>query len=255
MSTLGMVYFYVCAALAVSGALAVVVARNPIRSAMGLLLLILSIAGLFLALHAQFLAAVQLIVYAGAIVVLFLFVIMLLGPSASPPLDHRGIVGRAFGGTLFALATLTALAAVVRATLSTHRTMGMPVPDSTFGGIDAFGTVLFSDDLAPFELSSALLMVAVIGAVAVAKGRQGLPGLSRGENTAAHAPAHSEMAHSGVFRHDIEAIDTPAAPRTDVRPGPAAAAAAGADPDSIPTGRPGRPRQPGEIAGTKGEPR
>ena len=88
MSTLGIGYFYVCAALAVSGALAVVVARNPIRSAMGLLLLILSIAGLFLALHAQFLAAVQLIVYAGAIVVLFLFVIMLLGPSASPPLDQ-----------------------------------------------------------------------------------------------------------------------------------------------------------------------
>jgi len=254
MSTLGMVYFYVCAALAVSGALAVVIARNPIRSAMGLLLLILSIAGLFLALHAQFLAAVQLIVYAGAIVVLFLFVIMLLGPSASPPLDHRGIVGRAFGGTLFALATLTALAAVVRATLSTHRTMAMPVPDSTFGGIDAFGTVLFSDDLAPFEVSSALLMVAVIGAVAVAKGRQGLPGLSPGEKTLAHVPAHSELAHSGVFRHDIEAIDTPAAPGTDVRPS-SAAAASGADPDSIPTGRPGRPGQPGEIAGTKGDPR
>ena len=58
---------------------------NPIRGAMGLLLLILSVAGLFLALHAQFLAAIQLIVYAGAIVVLFLFVIMLLGPER----DHR----------------------------------------------------------------------------------------------------------------------------------------------------------------------
>lgn len=87
MSSLATVYFYACAALALGGALAVVVSRNPIRSAMGLLLLILSVAGLFLALHAEFLAAIQLIVYAGAIVVLFLFVIMLLGPSAAPPTD------------------------------------------------------------------------------------------------------------------------------------------------------------------------
>ena len=74
--------------------------------AMGLLLLILSIAGLFLALHAQFLAAIQLIVYAGAIVILFLFVIMLLGPSASTPRDRRGIAARVFGGGLFGLSDL-----------------------------------------------------------------------------------------------------------------------------------------------------
>src|SRR5215469_18222487 len=100
MATLDLVYFYACAAAAVIGALGVVVSKNPIRGAMGLLLLILSVAGLFLALHAQFLAAIQLIVYAGAIVVLFLFVIMLLGPSASTPTDSRGIVGRAIGGGL-----------------------------------------------------------------------------------------------------------------------------------------------------------
>src|SRR5258708_35510978 len=103
MNALGMAYFYMCAALALAGALAVVIAKNPIRGAMGLLLLILSIAGLFLVLHAQFLAAVQLIVYAGAIVVLFLFVIMLLGPSASTPSDRRSIIVRAGGAGLFAL--------------------------------------------------------------------------------------------------------------------------------------------------------
>ncbi|MEA2751537.1 MAG: NADH-quinone oxidoreductase subunit, partial [Myxococcales bacterium] len=73
---LGQAYFWVCAALAVGGAISTVVAKNPIRSAMGLLMMILSIAGIYLALHAQFLAAIQLIVYAGAIVVLFIFVIM-----------------------------------------------------------------------------------------------------------------------------------------------------------------------------------
>src|SRR5579859_5705398 len=114
MIALGTLYFYACAAVALGGALAVVIARNPVRGAMGLLLLILSIAGLFLALNAQFLAAIQLIVYAGAIVVLFLFVIMLLGPSATPARDRRGIFGRTFAGVLFAGAALGAAALIVR---------------------------------------------------------------------------------------------------------------------------------------------
>jgi NADH-quinone oxidoreductase subunit J len=207
MNALGMVYFYVCAALALIGALTVVIAKNPIRGAMGLLLLILSVAGLFLALHAQFLAAIQLIVYAGAIVVLFLFVIMLLGPSASTPSDRRGIFARTFGGVLFAAAGLGAIGVVVRAALETHRIIPMPATDATFGGIDAFGSVLFSDAIVPFELSSGLLMVAVVGAVAVARGRQGIRSLSRGEREIAQrAPAPDAASdHSGVFRHDIEA--------------------------------------------------
>src|SRR5215469_16649641 len=120
MATLGLIYFYGCAAAAVLGALAVVVSKNPIRGAMGLLLLILSVAGLFLALHAQFLAAIQLIVYAGAIVVLFLFVIMLLGPSATPASDRRGLVARVFGGGLFGLACLAAAWVSVRQTMIVH---------------------------------------------------------------------------------------------------------------------------------------
>lgn len=165
---IGQVYFWLLAALAVIGGVATVSAKNPIRGAMGLLLTILSIAGLFLALHAQFLAAIQLIVYAGAIVVLFLFVIMLLGPSATPPHDQRGIVARTIGGGVFAAAAIGAIALVVKGA----KTVPMPTNLHDFGGIDAFGRVLFSDGLAPFELSSALLMVAVIGAVAVARGKQ-----------------------------------------------------------------------------------
>ena len=110
---LGQAYFYVCAVLSMLGALGVVVAKNPIRGAMGLLLMILSIAGLFLALHAQFLAAIQLIVYAGAIVVLFLFVIMLLGPSASTPSDHRGRIPRMIGAALFGAAGIGAIALLI----------------------------------------------------------------------------------------------------------------------------------------------
>src|SRR5258708_11293707 len=131
MRALGLIYFYGCAALAVAGALAVAIAKNPIRSAMGLLLLILSVAGLFLALHAQFLAAIQLIVYAGAIVVLFLFVIMLLGPSASTPTDRRGLATRVFGGGLFGIAGLGAFTLVARA-MAAHRPMPMASLDPGF---------------------------------------------------------------------------------------------------------------------------
>jgi NADH-quinone oxidoreductase subunit J len=159
-------YFGFCAALAIAGALITIIAPNPIRGAMGLLLMIVSVAGLFLALHAQFLAAIQLIVYAGAIVVLFLFVIMLLGPDATPPHDKRGTYSRAFSGSLFMLISVALLWLVVRGgTIVT-----LPPVGDEFGGIDQFGRELFSYALVPFELSSALLMVAVIGAVAVARG-------------------------------------------------------------------------------------
>jgi NADH-quinone oxidoreductase subunit J len=167
-STMAQVYFYACALLAIAGAVTTVVNPNPIRGAMGLLLMIVSVAGLFLALHAQFLAAIQLIVYAGAIVVLFIFVIMLLGPSAMTPRDHRGRIPRVIGAALFGLCAIATMA------LITHggQERWLRRVDENFGGIDSFGSVLFTYGIVPFELSSALLMVAVIGAVAVARGRE-----------------------------------------------------------------------------------
>jgi NADH-quinone oxidoreductase subunit J len=175
---LGQAYFWICATLAVIGAVATVAAKNPIRGAMGLLLMILNIAGLFLALHAQFLAAIQLIVYAGAIVVLFLFVIMLIGPESSTPSDRRGLVSRSIGAGVFGLAGIAGMVLLVRAGLAAAAEAAPnvgtapPAPPSDFGGIDTLGRVLFTQGLVPFELSSALLMVAIIGAVAVARGKQ-----------------------------------------------------------------------------------
>jgi NADH-quinone oxidoreductase subunit J len=188
MTWVALAYFYICAALAVSGALGVALAKNAIRAAMGLLLLILSLAGLFLSLRAEFLAVIQLIVYAGAVVILFLFVIMLLGPSADPPHDHRGRVTRAIGATVFSLAMFAALWPL---SIAAH---AHPMVSATaeFGSIDSFGWSLYTGAVVPFELSSALLMVAVLGAVAVARGRQGeaphtmpssQPGLAEGEKT------------------------------------------------------------------------
>jgi len=220
MSAVGTLYFDACALLALGGALGVVASKNPIRGAMGLLLLILGVAGLFLALHAQFLAAIQLIVYAGAIVILFLFVIMLLGPSASTPSDRRGIAARVFGGGLFGLAGLAVLWRVVMAAHEAHRLLPMPQPDDSFGGIDAFGSALFADALVPFELSSGLLMVAVVGALAVARGRQGQKSMSKSELHLARIPFPVETARalptatSGVFGHEIHLHEAQAASPT-----------------------------------------
>jgi NADH-quinone oxidoreductase subunit J len=173
MFQIGNIYFYFCGALAIAGALTTISQKSPIRGAMGLLLMIVSIAGLFLALHAQFLAAIQLIVYAGAIVVLFLFVIMLLGPSASTPPDTRGRIPRAIGAGLFGLIGIGAVVLLFRTAAKPPggTTPLLPTPPSDFGSVDTFGRILFKDGLVPFELSSALLMVAIVGAVAVARGR------------------------------------------------------------------------------------
>jgi len=168
---IGQGYFYACALMAIAGAVFTVIAKNPIRGAMGLLLMILAIAGIYLALHAQFLAAVQLIVYAGAIVVLFIFVIMLLGPDATPPHDQRGQIPRTIGAGLFGFGGLAAMSLIVRSVPAVPKGQLLPTPPNDFGGVEAFGQLLFTKALVPFELSSALLMVAILGAVAVARGR------------------------------------------------------------------------------------
>jgi len=166
----GLAYFVLCTLLAIGGAGGVVLSKNPIRGAMGLLLMILAIAGLFLALHAQFLAAIQLIVYAGAIIVLFLFVIMLLGPSASTPSDSRGRIPRAIGGGLFGAVGIGSMALIYFAAPKEKLPL-LASADIDFGSVDQFGRLIFTQALLPFELSSALLMVAIVGAVAVARGR------------------------------------------------------------------------------------
>jgi NADH-quinone oxidoreductase subunit J len=124
---------------------------------------------------------------------------MLLGPSATAPHDERGLYTRVFGGGLFAMAAIGLIYMVVRGAKAVpfepYGVLGPTAED--FGGIDAFGRVLFSDGLAPFELSSALLMVAVIGAVAVARGNQPNKFTVRtgeeGSGTTAGAARHEEL--------------------------------------------------------------
>jgi NADH-quinone oxidoreductase subunit J len=167
----GNVFFALCSLAALVGALCTVVAKNPIRGAMGLLLTIAAIAGLFLKLNAQFLAAIQLIVYAGAVVVLFVFVIMLLGPDAGhmkQKTEPTGRLLRALSGGLLALVALVTLGLVLRSAETPSRFGHV---DSGHGSVEAVGQQLFTKAVVPFELATALLIVAVVGAIAVARSR------------------------------------------------------------------------------------
>jgi NADH-quinone oxidoreductase subunit J len=169
--TVGNVFFALCSIAALVGALCTVLAKNPIRGAMGLLLTIVGIAGLFLKLNAQFLAAIQLIVYAGAVVVLFVFVIMLLGPDAGNAKETRepkAKLARAFAGVLMALLSIVTLVLVLRSADKPQR-FGFVGP--THGSVEAVGQQLFTKAIVPFELATALLIVAVVGAIAVARSR------------------------------------------------------------------------------------
>jgi len=167
--TVGNVFFLVAGAVALLGALMTVASRSPIRSAVGLLINIVGIAALFLQLNAQFLAAIQLIVYAGAVVVLFVFVIMLLGPDAGAGEQvGRARLARYGAGAFFVLLAAGAGHLVSRAGI--RPTHFHKLPDG-YGSVEALGTLLFGSDAIPFELTTALLLVAVVGAIAVARGK------------------------------------------------------------------------------------
>lgn len=168
-------YFTLASLLVILGGVVTVGARNPIRGAMGLLTSIVGIAGLYLMLAAEFLAAIQILVYAGAVVVLFLFVIMLLGPSATSPRDARTAVPRYVGAGAFVAASLGAIALVARA--GKPGPAAIPEAPESLGTVDALGRELFTQGIVPFELSGALLLVAIVGAVAVARGKQPDPTL------------------------------------------------------------------------------
>lgn len=182
MTELEIAFFGLCALLTLGGGVVTVGSRLPIRSAMGLLATIIGICGNFLLLSADFLAAIQLIVYAGAVVVLFIFVVMLLGSAATSPSDARSAVPRYLGAGVFLAATLGALVLVVEG--ASEATKERPdVPDG-FGTIGQLGRELFTDRIVAFELTGILLLVAVVGAMAVARGKQPDPTLPRSDEEA-----------------------------------------------------------------------
>ncbi len=162
--------FVAAAVICLVGALGVVLARNPVHSALMLVMTLFGIAVQFVAQEAHFLAAVQVIVYAGAIVVLFLFVIMLLGVDRAQNLEMSFLPVQKWAALLFAsgsLAVVVALIVVVGESVTGVHAMG-----GTLGGTDdvrLLARSLFSDYVYAFELTSLLLVIAVIGAVVLVR--------------------------------------------------------------------------------------
>jgi len=172
--------FALSALLVIGGALITVGSRRPVRSAMGLLCTVFGVAGSYLLLSAQFLAAIQLIVYAGAVVVLFIFVVMLLGPAATSPRDARSAIPRYTAWAVFLASAIGALAFVTG--LATGKSVPTPPTPEGFGDIGAIGREIFTHKIVPFELTGALLLVAVVGALAVARGKHRDPTLGTKPN-------------------------------------------------------------------------
>jgi NADH-quinone oxidoreductase subunit J len=162
--------FVVAAAIVLSGAIGVVVARNPVHSALMLVMTLFGIAVLFVLQRDDFLAAVQVIVYAGAIVVLFLFVIMFLGVDREENIAAEPLRGqRPLAVALVALGVtgLLLLGEVSKWTTGALSVAGST--DSSTSNVAQLGTSVYTTYLFPFEVTSALLVIAVVGAVALAR--------------------------------------------------------------------------------------
>jgi NADH-quinone oxidoreductase subunit J len=197
MNQVELIFFGVAALFLLVGGVITVGARNPIRSAMGLLTAIVGTAGMYLLLSAEFLSAIQILVYAGAVVVLFLFVIMLLGPSATSGRDAKTAIPRYVAAGVFLVTSASALTLLARASSSPVTQLGKAPPG--FGHVEAIGRELFTTGLVPFELSGALLLVAVVGAVAVARGKQVDPTLlPAGTSPGVGAEGPDHQAHAAL---------------------------------------------------------
>jgi NADH-quinone oxidoreductase subunit J len=156
------ILFYIFSALALICGVMIFLSRNPVNSAMFLVLTIASLAGLFVLLEAFFLAAIQILVYAGAVMVLFLFVIMLLDLKAE---ERRHIK---FLGALGGAVAVGTLLAIFFKSLCSAQLSATRVPEFRAGTVE-LGHLLFSQYLLPFEIISVLLLVAMVGVILLSK--------------------------------------------------------------------------------------
>jgi len=163
-SVASLIFFYF-ASIIVLTAILVVALKNPIYSALSLLVMFFHVAGLYITLHAEFLAAIQIIVYAGAILVLYLFVVMLLNVKREERYHRQGLLGVFLGVTLLAESLFLLVSRNVAPLPSADPSNAI----SAAGNTESIGLVLYSTYLFPFEIASLILLVAMIGAVILSK--------------------------------------------------------------------------------------
>jgi NADH-quinone oxidoreductase subunit J len=162
--------FYYLAAASVASALLAVTRRNPVHSVLWVLALFMHVAGIFLIVGAEFLAAVQVIVYAGAILVFYLFVLMLLDlptEESGPRFGTHWPFAAAAGVGFAAIAWYASGSSHYLASPAGPRTEG-----PSFGSLGAIGRALFTDYALPFEIVSLILLAAIVGTIAIAKRKE-----------------------------------------------------------------------------------
>lgn len=161
--------FAAFAGMLVASSLLVITHRNPVTSALFLVLAFCSLAGIYLMLHAEFLGLVQVIVYAGAIMVLFLFVIMYLNLKHDVESGIQIAVRRGLGWIVAAVLAAEAIVFVARGWAPGPASTA---PPPTVGNSQAIGELLFTRYLFPFEITSMVLLVAMVGAIVISKSRR-----------------------------------------------------------------------------------
>jgi NADH-quinone oxidoreductase subunit J len=166
------VLFFIAGIAALAGALGVVLVRNPFYSVLALVTHLLALALLFLLLSAQFIAAAQVVVYAGAVMVLYIFVVAYVG-GADEPLRPEGGIVNAFGPLFAAAIGIELSIAFIASGLDALDSRG-PDVGAGFGSPAAIGQLLLTRFLIPFEAASYLLLIAAVGAVVLARRRRGL---------------------------------------------------------------------------------
>ncbi len=173
--TVELFVFVAAAAMVLVGAVGVIVRNHPVHAALSLILTLFGVAVLFVAQEAHFLAAVQVIVYAGAIVVLFLFVIMLLGVDRTEDLQVEPIAAQRTLAALVGAGTLAMLVlAIINGADAVRSGIGSGIEDATVTGdpdsnVRQIAENLFGDQVFAFELVSVLLIVAVVGTVVLSR--------------------------------------------------------------------------------------
>jgi NADH-quinone oxidoreductase subunit J len=162
------ILFFICAAVAVLGAVLLILAREPIHSALALILVMMSLAVLYLLLGAEFIAAVQVIVYAGAVMVLFVFVIMLLNAGVEVRTNYSKIAK--YAGVPLGFFLLLEVAYWMRGSaIGTTVANGAGAINPNAVDTAELSKLLFRDYLFPFEATSILVLIAIVGALVLAK--------------------------------------------------------------------------------------
>jgi NADH-quinone oxidoreductase subunit J len=213
------VAFFAGAIGALGGAIAVIALRNPFYSVLALVVHLVSLAGLFLILHAEFVAAAQVVVYAGAVMVLYVFVAAYVGGVQEPawePIPGQQFIAPLLGGALFVELSI----AVLGSSLKALDTEG-PTIQLGFGSPGDIGRILLERFLIAFEASSMLLLLAAVGAVVLAGRRReagdGGDGRTPSERFAPQAPRGSREPDTAAGRVASEEAGAPTPPT----PGPA----------------------------------